>query len=121
MLIVISAKGEKLHSRGLVTAKLQVNEWVVFASEAVPCVVFPLMRFQAHLTPFQSARALLGHWHLDACYSSALTAGLMSVKENILYHSCESAFQKGANMSKHHFPFHSQAGESGSSGRSSSV
>lgn len=94
---------------------------VVFAFEAVPCVLFPLRRFQAHLTPFQSARADLGHWHLDACYGSALTAGLMSVKENVLNHSCESAFQKGANMSKHHFPFHFQAGENGSGGRFFSV
>lgn len=119
MLIVISA--EEKNSRGLVPAKLQVKEWVVFAFEAVPCVVFPLLRFQTHLPPCQSARAHLGHWHLDDCYGSALTAGLMSVKENVLIHSHESAFQKGANMSKHHFPFHFQAGESGSGGRSSSV
>lgn len=81
----------------------------------------PTDEFQAHLTPFQGARAHLGHWHLDACYNSALTAGLMSGKENVLNHSRESPFQKGANMSKHHFPFHFQAGESGSGGRSSSV
>lgn len=93
---MISAKWK--NSKGLVTAQMKVKEWVVTAFEAVTCVVVLLMRFQAHLTPFQSDGVGLGHWPFGCLLQFSFDCRPDVCEGKCFNYLCESAFPKGANV-----------------------